>query len=162
MHTLWSSWAIEQRPFAFSSSSTPAPADAKPLSKVWFGGDTGVRSVPVGEKEEEQPVCPVFEQLGERFGGFDFALIPIGAFSPRGAFSPVHASPSDAVIIHKAIRSRRSIGMHWGCWALGDEPLMQDPKRLEEACAAVGLSVGGDQGEFMTVYVGETVRQVPA
>ncbi|KAF7982953.1 hypothetical protein HWV62_25266, partial [Athelia sp. TMB] len=85
------------------------------------------------------------------------ALVPIGAFSPRGALSPVHASPADAVLIHRAVRSRRSIGMHWGCWALSDEPFMQDPKRLAEACAQGGVGAG----EFVTVYVGETVRQTP-
>ncbi|KAF7980618.1 hypothetical protein HWV62_37404 [Athelia sp. TMB] len=165
MRTLWASWAIEQRPF--SASSSPPPADAKPISTVWFGGDTGLRAVPRGAAEDAQPVCPVFAQLGERFGGFDLALIPIGAFSPRGAFSAIHASPADAVLIHRAIRSRRSIGMHWGCWALGDELFMADPQRLREACEAAGLQKGGEgegegEGEFVTVYVGETVRQTPA
>jgi N-acyl-phosphatidylethanolamine-hydrolysing phospholipase D len=45
--------------------------------------------------------------------------------------------------------------MHWGCWALGDEPFMQDPQRLKQAC--VDGSV--DPGEFNTLYIGETLRQ---
>ena len=120
------------------------------------------------------PICPAFEQIGTKFGGFDLAvrtvppcppfstlivtsssqLIPIGAFSPRGHFSPIHASPSDAVIIHKHVRSRKSIGMHWGCWALGDEVFMQDPERLKEACLQGGIV----DGSFGTVGIGETVR----
>lgn len=122
------------------------------------------------------PVCPAFKQIGETFGGFDLAvrislthlrshilthllqLIPIGAFSPRGAFSPIHASPADAVEIHKYVRSRRSIGMHWGCWALGDEVFMQDPQRLKEACSEGGV----DSAEFNTLFIGETLRQVTA
>lgn len=44
--------------------------------------------------------------------------------------------------------------MHWGCWALGDEPAMQDPQRLKQACVDRGV----DTGEFNTLYVGETLR----
>lgn len=46
--------------------------------KVWFGGDTGYRSVRLGEDENKVPVCPAFKQIGDKFGGFDLALIPIG------------------------------------------------------------------------------------
>lgn len=51
-----------------------------------------------------------------------------------------------------------------GCWALGDTSSMQDPKRLaEEACEVAELLWAGDgQGEFMTAYVVEAVRQVLA
>ncbi|KZP14034.1 Metallo-hydrolase/oxidoreductase [Athelia psychrophila] len=165
MHTLWASWAIEQRPYTSSSSAsteTRAETLSAPISKVWFGGDTGFRAVPANptpaqEKDYTAPTCPVFAEIGTRFGGFDLAFIPIGAFSPRGAFSPVHASPADAVVIHKAVRSRRSIGMHWGCWALSDEVFSQDPERLREACEEAGVA-----DEFGTGYVGETVRQAPA
>jgi len=47
-------------------------------NKVWFGGDTGYRTVRDGEDENKVPVCPAFRQIGEKFGGFDLALIPIG------------------------------------------------------------------------------------
>lgn len=66
--TLWSSWAVEE----VVSESTRAP------KKVYFGGDTGYRTVREGEVFEEQPVCPAFAQIGERIGPFDLALIPIG------------------------------------------------------------------------------------
>jgi len=46
--------------------------------------------------------------------------------------------------------------MHWGCWALGDEAVMQDPQRLNQACIDRGL----DPGVFNTLYIGETLRQV--
>jgi N-acyl-phosphatidylethanolamine-hydrolysing phospholipase D len=72
-HTLWASWAVEQQPYGNNSSATPLD---KPISKIWFGGDTGLRSVPQGSKQEEMPICPVFKQIGERFGGFDLAVRP--------------------------------------------------------------------------------------
>jgi N-acyl-phosphatidylethanolamine-hydrolysing phospholipase D len=31
-----------------------------------------------GQNEDEVPFCPAFQQIGEKFGGFDFAMIPIG------------------------------------------------------------------------------------
>ncbi|KIM80612.1 hypothetical protein PILCRDRAFT_9427, partial [Piloderma croceum F 1598] len=143
-HTLWASWAVEQRPYV---DDLPALAN-KPISKIWFGGDTGLRSVPRGRKQEDMPICPVFKQIGERFGGFDLAFIPIGAFSPRFALSPVHASPDDAVEMHLLVKSQRSIGMHWGCWVLSTEPFGQDPQRLKQACVDRGV----DTGEFSTLY----------
>ena len=66
-HTLWSSWAVED---------TSSSATAK--SKVWFGGDTAYRTVKKGENPADQPVCPAFKEIGDKFGQFDLALIPIG------------------------------------------------------------------------------------
>jgi N-acyl-phosphatidylethanolamine-hydrolysing phospholipase D len=63
--TLWSSWAIEN-------------GDSGDRSKVWFAGDTGYRSVRKGQNEDEVPVCPATKEIGEKFGGFDLAMIPIG------------------------------------------------------------------------------------
>jgi N-acyl-phosphatidylethanolamine-hydrolysing phospholipase D len=74
-HTLWASWAVEQRPYD-STSDSKATSLSKPISKIWFGGDTGLRSVPRGSKQEEMPICPAFKQIGERFGGFDLAVRP--------------------------------------------------------------------------------------
>jgi N-acyl-phosphatidylethanolamine-hydrolysing phospholipase D len=64
-NTLWGSWAIENK-------------DSGDSSKVWFAGDTGYRRVIKGENEDEVPVCPAFKEIGEKFGGFDLAMIPIG------------------------------------------------------------------------------------
>jgi N-acyl-phosphatidylethanolamine-hydrolysing phospholipase D len=60
--TLWSTWVVESREV-----------------KVFFGGDTGYRTVLEGENEDEVPVCPAFKEIGDKFGGFDLAFIPIGS-----------------------------------------------------------------------------------
>jgi N-acyl-phosphatidylethanolamine-hydrolysing phospholipase D len=71
--SLWASWAVEEIiPSDSSQSSTNKGV------KVWFAGDTGYRAVKEGENEDEVPCCPVFKEIGEKFGGFDLALIPIG------------------------------------------------------------------------------------
>jgi hypothetical protein len=47
--------------------------------KILYGaGDTAYRTVRDREDEDKVPVCPVFAEVGERFGGFDMALLPIG------------------------------------------------------------------------------------
>lgn len=114
-HTLWSSWALEEIPSATNASASPPQG-----FKVWFGGDTGYRHVPYGTSIEDEddetkvPICPAFKEIGEKFGGFDLALIPIGAYEPRHVFSSMHASPSDSVRIFKDIRAKKAIGIHWG------------------------------------------------
>ena len=78
--TLWASWSI-----------------ASGGKKIWFGGDTGYRTVPqsvpegewdYGEKYKDLPHCPAFKEIGELRGPFDLGLIPIGAYDPRWIMSP--------------------------------------------------------------------------
>lgn len=69
--TLWASWAVEEVP------TNDATGDILPR-KIYFAGDTGYRSVIDGKKEEELPFCPAFKEIGEKFSGFDFAMLPIG------------------------------------------------------------------------------------
>ena len=40
-----------------------------PQERFYFAGDTGY--------------CPAFKQIGHRYGPFDLAAIPIGAYEPR-------------------------------------------------------------------------------
>ena len=78
--TLWASWVVQEA--AAGSSDVQKPATDFTGVKVYFAGDTGYRSVPDGMNEDEVPTCPAFLEIGERFGGFDFAMIPIGCVSP--------------------------------------------------------------------------------
>ncbi|KAG8917501.1 hypothetical protein FRC01_002403 [Tulasnella sp. 417] len=98
-HTLWASWAI---------------CDPASGNKAWFGGDTGYRTVRPSENEDDLPVCPEFKKIGEKFGGFDLAFIPIGAYGTREITSCVHCAPQDSVRVFKDVQARRAIGMHWG------------------------------------------------
>ena len=68
--TLWASWSV-----------------VSGGKKVWFGGDTGYRSVPelprdIDDYDEEHvyPHCPAFKDIGDLRGPFDLGLIPIGAY----------------------------------------------------------------------------------
>ncbi|PBK88129.1 Metallo-hydrolase/oxidoreductase [Armillaria gallica] len=133
--TLWSSWAVE--------------GEGK---KVYFTGDTGYRSVKDGENEAERPVCPAFKEIGERFGGFDLAMIPIGAYNPRWFMSTIHCAPQDSVRIFKDIRAKKAVAMHWGTWILTTEDITEPPKRLAEECRKIGI----DEANFLVSDIGET------
>ncbi|KAG0362918.1 hypothetical protein BGZ54_008430, partial [Gamsiella multidivaricata] len=136
--TLWASWVLET-----------VPKDASERSvKVFFGG-----YVPKGADENTVPHCPAFKEIGERVGPFDLSMIPIGAYSPRWFMSPVHCSPEDAVRLHEDIKSKRSVGMHWGTWVLTDEDVTEPPRRLE----AEMKNRGHDPNTFNTIRIGETL-----
>jgi N-acyl-phosphatidylethanolamine-hydrolysing phospholipase D len=108
---------------------------------IWFGGDTGYNPVQ-------------FKQIGERTGGFDLALIPIGAYAPRWFMQSYHVNPEEAVYIHLDVKSQKSIGMHWGTFPLTAEPPTEPPKKLAEARLLHDLPAD----EFITMTVGETLK----
>ncbi|KAJ7502613.1 N-acyl-phosphatidylethanolamine-hydrolyzing phospholipase D [Mycena galericulata] len=139
--TLWGGWVVE------------GVSDA---ARVYFGGDTGYRSVLSSKDDgpDTLPVCPAFKEIGERFqGGFDFAMIPIGAYAPRRFMSPIHCSPRDSVAIYRDIKARRALGMHWGAWVLTTEDILEPPALLAEECAKAGIKAGA----FGVCGIGETV-----
>ncbi|GAA5902137.1 hypothetical protein JCM6882_006710 [Rhodosporidiobolus microsporus] len=139
--TLWASWAVE---------------DTITGAKVWFGGDTGYRSVPRGFTGDidSLPSCPAFKEIGSREGPFDFSMIPIGAYSPRWFMSRIHCAPEDSVELHRQIKSRKSLGMHMGMFMLTDEPMDEPPKRLRTACDRYSIP----ESEFGVSGLGETRR----
>ncbi|KAH9997975.1 N-acyl-phosphatidylethanolamine-hydrolyzing phospholipase D [Russula vinacea] len=136
-HSLWAAWVVD---------------DLKSHKKLYFAGDTGYRTVHDGEDEDKVPVCPAFAEVGERFGGVDVALLPIGAYGPRAMWSNLHASPGDAVRMFKDLRAKKALAMHWGTWVLTYEPVLEPPELLRKECEKVGL--GTD--EFLVPALGET------
>ena len=62
-------------------------------------------------------------------------------------------SPEEAVQVHKDVRSRRSVAIHWGTFILTDEPLDEPPRRLKAALDAQGIS----RDDFAVLKHGETI-----
>ncbi|MGQ5523263.1 MBL fold metallo-hydrolase [Chitinimonas sp. PSY-7] len=108
--------------------------------KLYFAGDTGY------SKD--------FLDIGQRFGNIDFAMIPVGAYEPRWFMRAQHVDPVEAVQIHKDIRAKQSMGIHWGTFELTDEPLEQPIHDLAKAKQQAGLA----EKDFVLYAMGETRR----
>ena len=93
-----------------------------------------------------------FVDIGARFDGFDLAAIPIGAYAPRWFMATHHVDPAEAVQIHRDLRTRRSLAVHWGTFVLTDERLDEPPARLAEALDEAGV----DRDAFWVLRHGET------
>jgi len=106
--------------------------------RVYFSGDTAY--------------CPAFKETGEEFGPFDLACIPIGAYEPRDFMCVQHVDPEEAVQMHIDLKSKHSVGMHWGTFILTDEPVLEPPQKMAEARRAKGLP----DDAFIVLYIGET------
>lgn len=131
MQTLWGGFAV-----------------LAPDCHLFFAGDTGY----------SRDFIDIRQRLAERQqdGGFDIALLPIGAYEPRWFMADQHVNVDEAVKIHHDVGARRSLGVHWGTFALTDEPLDEPPRQLVHARREAGLS----EEEFFVLAVGET-RLVP-
>lgn len=105
--------------------------------KIFFAGDTGYSD-------------KIFKKIGEKFKSIDLSFIPIGAYEPRWFMKSYHNNPDEAVLIHQDIKSKQSIGMHFGCFRLSDEKWGQ--AEIDLAHAKTKYKVD----QFTTVNVGET------
>ena len=121
---LWSSWIAKTDNLTY-----------------FFGGDTGY----CGE---------VFKMAGDLYP-VDLSAIPIAAYGvpeERWFHKPNHMDPEEAVKCHIDLKSKQSVGVHWGTFPLTSEPILEPPQRLREAVKKAGL---GDD-EFITLEHGET------
>lgn len=103
---LWCSWAV----------FFPSRAN------FYFGGDTAL-----------PPQFPLFEQISDYLGPIDLAALPIGAYEPAYFMHASHMDPHEAVFVHKALRVRCSVGIHWGSFDLAEEPMDEPPELLRQA-----------------------------
>lgn len=106
--------------------------------KIYFAGDTGYNTWS-------------FKEIGKRIGPVDISIIPIGAYKPEWFMSPIHCSPSEAVMIHKEVQSRRSIACHFGTFPLADDGENEPIEELKVALSKENISLS----EFMVLDNGE-------
>ena len=107
--------------------------------KIFFAGDTGYSD-------------KIFKQIGEKFKSIDLSFIPIGAYEPRWFMKSYHNNPDEAVMIHQDIKSKQSVGMHFGCFRLSDEKWGQAEIDLVNAKAKYKVD------QFTTIDVSETKK----
>ena len=135
MKTLWGGFAV-----------------LAPDCHLFFAGDTGY-------SRDFQDIHAHFasRQSPEAGGGFDVALLPIGAYEPRWFMTQQHVNVEEAVKIHRDLQAKRSMGVHWGTFALTDEALDEPPRALAAQRDAQGMPAD----EFFVLAIGETCKLPP-
>lgn len=128
-----------------------------PDCHLMFAGDTGY-------SRDFSDIRRHFErrQTTEQGGGFDLAVLPIGAYEPRWFMREQHVNVEEALQIHRDLGAKRSLGVHWGTFQLTDESLDEPPRRLAELRAKLEMP----EDAFFVMAIGETrrlpVRALPA
>ena len=96
-----------------------------PRHRVFFGGDTGY--------------TPAFAGIGARFGPFDLALQPVGAYND--AWHAIHMDPEEAVRAHGDLGGRVLVPIHWATFNLAFHRWAEPVERLLAAADARGIPV---------------------
>ena len=93
-----------------------------------------------------------FATIQQKFGHMDLSLIPIGAYAPRWFMKDHHCNVEEAIQIHKDLKSKKSIAMHWGTFQLTDEPMDEPVKLLKKLTVEKNLL----SNEFIAMTHGES------
>lgn len=155
--TLWGGWVI-RRMATKTAEKSPAMPHAAPASPaatsrqpatapgfgLFFAGDTGYSPAYANQLKE----------IARRYGPFDVAALPIGAYEPRWFMVQQHVNPDDAVRMHQDLGQPWSFGIHWGSFPLTSEPVHQAADDLALARARHGVSAS----RFVLLPQGETRR----
>jgi N-acyl-phosphatidylethanolamine-hydrolysing phospholipase D len=95
-----------------------------------------------------------FADIRARFGGFDLALIAVGACLPRWFMKDQHVDVAEAVQIHLDLAAKQSLGVHWGTFELADDPLDLPLHELPAVRRAKGVA----EESFFLLPIGATRR----
>ena len=107
-----------------------------PAGYIYFGGDTGYG--------------PHFEKTFKLLGPPMLAMLPIGAYAPRWFMKEMHINPEEAIMAHRDLKARQSIGMHFGTFQLTDEAIDDPTKELAR------LTKEQPDVDFQVMEFGET------
>jgi L-ascorbate metabolism protein UlaG (beta-lactamase superfamily) len=92
----------------------------------------------------------LFRAAGEKYGGFDLAILPIGAYEPVSFMVDSHMSPAQALDAKADARAKRALAHHYGAFALGFEAFDAPTAALTAALSAKGSSAN----DFVTLPPG--------
>lgn len=91
-----------------------------PGEKIYFSGDSGYG--------------PHFKEIGERFGGFDFAMMECGQYNEK--WHSIHMMPEETIQAAVDIKSKMTMPIHWAAFTLSlhswTDPVERALKKAEE------------------------------
>ena len=135
--TLWCGYAVEgKRSFTNNNcSSTDVEVTGTASSqKFLFPGDTAW--------------FEGLHEIGSRYGPFDLAGIPIGAYVPWGLMKQYHIDPPHAVKMMKAVQAKKAVPIHFGTFVLTCEPFLDPIEWLDRINQGI---------DFKRWNIGETI-----
>ena len=133
--TLWGAWAVLGDDFHW-----------------FFTGDTGY-----SQDFSDARRRFAARQTDDLGGGFDIALVAVGACLPRWFMELQHVDIAEAVQLHLDLGAKLSLGIHWGTFALADEPLDQPLHELQNARHSKGVATDA----FFLLPIGGMRRLAP-
>ena len=101
----------------------------KSLWGGWFFESSGLNLFHAGDTGYSND----FLMTKEKLGAPEYALIPIGAYSPEWFMAENHVNPKDALQIAIDLDAKNSIGMKWGTFILTAEAVTEPPQLLQSA-----------------------------
>ena len=95
--------------------------DAGAAGRIYHVGDTGFhRGIN-------------YEAARAKYGSFRLAILPFGAFEPRGFMRGQHQNPDEAVQGHLLCGAEHTLGHHWGTFQLTNESIEDQIEELRAA-----------------------------
>lgn len=102
---------------------------AGPAHRVFFGGDTGYTAA--------------FAEIGRRYGPFDLAALPIGAYD--AAWPDIHMTPEQAARAHRDLGAGLLLPIHWATFDLAPHPWSEPVERLLQAAGDIVIPRPGQR-----------------
>ncbi|KAJ1654419.1 hypothetical protein IWQ61_005654 [Dispira simplex] len=136
--SLWSSWFV--RRLHRTADPTDGQAPSVDRGSFFHCGDTGY-------------YAPLFRTVRDQLGPVTLAALPIGSYAPRWYMCHQHINPADAVLIHRDLGARRSVGVHWATFMMSDEPYLAPAQDLYNALTEYDM----DPTHFVTTRLGQTM-----
>ena len=80
-----------------------------------------------------------FDEIGKRFGGFDFALMECGQYNHNWHYS--HLYPEESVQAAKRVGAALAMPIHWGAFVLSNHAWDDPPERFAREADKQGLDI---------------------
>ncbi|KFY05026.1 hypothetical protein O988_00320 [Pseudogymnoascus sp. VKM F-3808] len=156
--TLWCGWVIEQ---LVVSKEEAKPSKIRRKGAIYHAGDTGYRRT-----ANSSSVCPIFKEIGQKFGPLDMSFVPIWRGGSLGFFSLVglrlsyidipsalHVAPADAINIHKDVLSQNTVAIHFGTF-VGSKIIAFNKGRQDQGVEELDDTLGGERGRAGILDIG--------
>lgn len=108
--------------------------------RIYFASDTGYSDH--------------FKEQFKTYGQMDISLLPIGAYEPRWFMKDQHLNPRDSVMAHLDLKSKMTIGMHFGTFKLTNEGVNMPLEELDKALKEFGI----EKNKFIAPFFGQKFR----